>query len=83
MIKLTKEALPAYAEYNDVPFLIYVDNDHAVAVNDQGIISTKLPEIIHEGNELTKEEWKALAVKRNSDFDNDEYKKVLEFAESL
>jgi hypothetical protein len=84
MIKFTQEALPAYAEYNDVPFLIYIDNDHVEAVNDVGVISTKLPEIVHEGREITREEFKALAEKRNLAFDNgDKYKEVLEFAQNL
>lgn len=86
MIELTREYLPAFANYNDTPFLIYVDekNDRAVAVNDRGVISTKLPEIIHEGTEITKEEFKVLAEKRNQEFDgDDEYKKVLYFADSL
>ena len=84
MIKFTQEALPAYAEYNDVPFLIYIDNDHVEAVNDVGVISTKLPEIVHEGREITKEEFKALAEKRNLAFGgSNKYQEVLKFAESL
>lgn len=84
MIEYTKEALPAYVEYNDVPFLIYIDDDRAVAVNDVGIISSKLPEIVHEGREITKAEFQALAEKRNLEFDNgDKYIEVLKFADEL
>ncbi len=86
MIQYTKEALPAYVEYNDVPFLIYLDEekDHVYAVNDVGVISTKLPEIVHEGREITKVEFQALAEKRNLAFDNgNKYVEVLKFADEL
>ena len=84
MIEFTQEKLPAYAEYNDVPFLIYIENDHVEAVNDVGILSTKLPEIVHEGREITQAEFQALAEKRNLEFGgSDKYKEVLEFAKTL
>lgn len=84
MIEYTQNKLPAYVEYNDVPFMVYIKDDHVEAVNDQGIISTKLPEITHEGTEITQEEFRVLAEKRNALFDNnDKYKEVLKFADTL
>lgn len=84
MIEFKQDKLPAYAEYNDVPFLIYIENDHVEAVNDVGVLSTKLPEIVHEGREITKAEFTALAEKRNLEFGgSDKYKEVLEFAKNL
>lgn len=85
MSRLSPDNLPAFYEYDDVPFLVYTNTDGLpVAVSDLGVISTQTPEIVFEGNRIDGARFTILAQQRSIDLKSgDKYKKVLDFAESL
>lgn len=85
MSRLSPRNLPAFYEYDDVPFLVYTDeHNQPVAVSDLGIISSRLPEIVFEGELTNKTRFLSLAEKRNSKLNqNEKYKEVIAFYESI
>lgn len=85
MNRLAPENLPAFYVYNDVPFLVYTrDDERPEAINDIGVVSTQLPEIIFEGELVTKAQYTKLAKQRDEQYKlNGIYKEVLELAESF
>lgn len=84
MNRLSPGVLPAFYEYDDVPFLVYSDaNDKPVAVSDLGIVSTQLPEIVFEGNLIDEARFLEMAHTRGVNLNSDKYKEVAEFAHSF
>lgn len=74
--------LPVYAEFYEVPYLIYEDEKRGpVAINDFATESGLLPEILFEGEQITQTRFIELSMSRAKG--STKYKEILEFYESF
>ena len=71
--------LPVFAEYDDIPYLVYEDDELGVrAINYVASQTGLLPEILFEGEEITKERFVELAEKKvNNAEGRMKYKEVI------
>lgn len=78
-IDITK--LPKLVEFYGVPYLVYDDTERGVrAINDFASQTGLLPEILFEGEEISRERFKKLAEQRaEGAMHPTKYEEVLDF----
>ncbi len=81
-IDITK--LPKLAEFYEVPYVVYNDTERGVrAINDFASQTGLLPEILFEGEEISRERFIELAKGRiEGAMHPTKYEEVLEFCDS-
>lgn len=80
-MRINVNKLPVYAEFDEVPYVVYQDEKRGpIAINDFASESGLLPEIIFEGEEISKERFVELATKRADG--STKYEEVVAFKES-
>lgn len=79
--------LPVFAEFDEVPYIVYPHEKRGhVAMNDYASESGLLPEILFEGEEISRERFIELAEKRAKNpraVATSKYKEVLDFYDSF
>lgn len=78
-MRVNTDKLPVFAEFDEVPYVVYEDSERGpVAINDFATESGLLPEILFEGEAISRERFVELAGERQSD----KYEEVLDFYDS-
>ena len=80
-MRINIKELPKFAEFDEVPYVVYYDSERGpVAINDGATESGLLPEILFEGEEISRERFIELAQKRDNG--SKKYEEVLAFKDA-
>lgn len=85
-MRIDIKKLPAFAEFDEVPYIVFETGEGITAMSHYGSTSGLLPEILFEGDLITRERFiklaKQWAVKSKSD-EPEKYKEVLHYFDEL